>query len=273
MRRGSSIERARLRAIVWLSRRAKSLAMRLTYWTGKDRTPIHPKHLVSEGEDDLWYLRRLSPRERVLDVGSGNGIACLRVAPHVAYVVGLEGDPRNLGAARVLRAERGLANVALVRVDLEDPLPIAGGAFDRALLMDVIEHLHGRVGVLRSIHALLKSDGLLLVSAPNVDTTWKRRLEAAGLSPYIDPDHKVEYTWESLVEELAAGGFEPVGEPELTVYDTPWAGAFDAIGGISLRVYRMLRSRKVAAARRHPGETTGWRVVCRKISPARDAAA
>jgi 2-polyprenyl-3-methyl-5-hydroxy-6-metoxy-1,4-benzoquinol methylase len=270
------LERAFLQAVTWFNRKAKSLAMRLTYWTGKSRTPIHPKHLAAEGDDELWYLRRVAPGQRVLDIGSGNGIACLRVAPQVGaqggYVVGLEGDPRNLVAAQILRRQRNVANVDFVRVDLEDLLPIAKGEFDRVLFMDVIEHLHRRVEVLAAIHALLKPDGLLLVSAPNVDTTWKRRLSAAGLCAYIDPDHKIEYTWQSLIEELAAGGFEPVGAPELTVYDTPWAGTIDAIGGISLPVYRMLSEWKVAAVHRHPHETTGWRVVCRKIPPAQAGA-
>jgi len=45
------------------------------------------------------------------------------------------------------------------------------------------------------------------------------------------------------------------------VYDTPWAGLIDAIGGVSLRLYARLHRWKREAALRHPEESTGFQVV------------
>ncbi len=122
------------------------------------------------------------------------------------------------------------------------------------------------VAVLREIARVLKDDGRLLVSGPNRDTRWRRRLRAAGLFAFSDPDHKIEYTQAEFVEELCRGGFEPDGPLMPVVYDTPWAGVIDAVGGVSLRAYARLARWKREAALRHPEESTGFQVVARKAA-------
>jgi SAM-dependent methyltransferase len=144
-------------------------------------------------------------------------------------------------------------------------LPFPNGCFERVLLLDVIEHLVDRVGTLSEIHRVLRPDGLLFVAAPNRDTGWKRKLKSAGLFYYTDPDHKIEYTWQELQAELRAGGFEPQGQPQLIVYDTPWAGLIDLTGGLSLSLYRQLSRWKALTVNRYPQETIGWRITCGKI--------
>lgn len=121
-----------------------------------------------------------------------------------------------------------------------------------------------RIEVLREIFRVLKDDGRLLVSGPNRETQWRRTLRAAGLFSYADPDHKIEYTREKFLAELAAAGFEPDGPVMPIVLDTPWAGAIDAVGGLSLTLYERLSLWKREAAVRHPEESTGFQVVARK---------
>ena len=48
------------------------------------------------------------------------------------------------------------------------------------------------------------------------------------------------------------------------VLDTPWAGAIDALGGLSLGLYDRLSRWKREAVLRRPAESTGFRVVARK---------
>jgi len=48
------------------------------------------------------------------------------------------------------------------------------------------------------------------------------------------------------------------------VLDTPWAGAIDAVGGLSLALYDRLSRWKREAALRRPDESTGFRAVARK---------
>jgi hypothetical protein len=47
------------------------------------------------------------------------------------------------------------------------------------------------------------------------------------------------------------------------VYDTPWAGVIDAVGGLSLGLYARLGRWKRDVALARPGESTGFRVVAR----------
>ena len=48
------------------------------------------------------------------------------------------------------------------------------------------------------------------------------------------------------------------------VYDTPWAGLIDAVGGLSLGAYARLSRWKREAAVRHPAESTGFQAVARR---------
>ena len=119
--------------------------------------------------------------------------------------------------------------------------------------------------VLREVRRLMMPDGILLVSVPNRDTSWKRRLHAAGLFYYTDRDHKVEYTLPEIERELGEAGFALTTDPVPVVYDTPWAGLIDLVGGLSPRLYRRLILWKIDMAKRHPGESIGWRLVCRRV--------
>ena len=159
----------------------------------------------------------------------------------------------------------GLTNARVFAADVTGTLPFRDRAFDVVLFLDVIEHLVPRVAVLREIHRVLKDDGRLFVSAPNRETRWRDTLRAAGLFDFSDPDHKIEYSRAELLAELAAGGFEPAGDLMPVVLDTPWAGAIDAVGGISLALYDRLSRWKRDAALRRPDESTGFRVRARKV--------
>lgn len=246
-----------------LNRRGKSVGVRFVKYTGKSRHFIHPKHLVSAPWHD-WYVEYLSPVAVVLDVGCGNGAHTLRAAPHCKRVFGFDRDSGQLRVAREELSRLGRSNAHLFAWDVAAPFPFPDGHFDVVLFLDVIEHLGPRVAVLREIRRVLKDGGRLLVSGPNCETSWRRRLRRAGLFAYSDPDHKIEYTREEFLAELRAGGFEPDVPLMPVVYDTQWAGLIDALGGVSLRLYARLARWKREAVLRHPEESTGFRAVARR---------
>jgi SAM-dependent methyltransferase len=251
-----------LQLIRWVNYAATGLSIRLTRWTGKSREYIHPKHLLDYA-DHHWYLRYLRPGDTVLDVGCGNGMHSLRAASNGRRVIGFDYDVRSLAVAQRLSVGSD-GYTFFFCGNAEQPFPLPDSIFDCVLFLDVLEHLDERDRALREIYRVLKDEGLMLLSVPNAETSWKRRLKAARLFYYSDPDHKVEYTPETLRDELARNGFEIVSEMMPIVYDTPWAGLIDLVGGISLRVYQRLAKWKRDMARRYPEESIGWRVVCRK---------
>jgi SAM-dependent methyltransferase len=249
-------------AVDLVNRRGKSVGVRLTRYTGKSRHFIHPKHLV-DAPWHHWYVEHLAPSDVVLDVGCANGAHTVKAAARARRVIGMDYDVGQLRIAAESAARLGFDNVRLFAWDLTRPFPFRDGSFDAALFLDVIEHLSPRRAVLAEIRRVLVPGGRLLVSGPNRDTAWRRRLRAAGLFSYSDPDHKIEYTEQEFLAELRAGGFEPEGSLQPTVYDTPWAGMIDAVGGVSLSLYARLSRWKHDAARVRPAESTGFRALAR----------
>lgn len=259
----NGMRRLLVRSVDLVNRRGKAVGVRLVKLTGKRPYAIHPKHLVDQPWHD-WYLPYLDRGDFVLDVGCSNGAHLVRAATACRSIVGFDYDlPQLAIAGRTIR-ESALSRARVLAWDITGSFPFPDRTFDKALFLDVIEHLHPRVAVLREIRRVLKDDGRLLVSGPNRESSWRRTLREAGLFSYSDPDHKIEYTREEFLGELAEAGFEPDGVVMPVVLDTPWAGVIDAVGGVSLALYDRLSRWKRDAAIRRPGDSTGFRVVARK---------
>ena len=250
-----------LRAVVVANNKAKRLAIRLTRWTGKSREYVHPKHLLGSDEDRYWYLRYVAGGTNVLDVGCGHGMHALKAARRCRQVIGLDGDRRSLDVAHRAARAGGIGNAAFLAADVEHALPVRRGWADTVLCLDVLEHVRARDRLLHEMRAALRPGGALLLAVPNRATSWKRRLERAGLFAYSDPDHKIEYTLPELDAELARNGFRIV-ELHPSVYDTPLIGVVDLVGGISLRGYARLTTLRRRLAERYPEENAGFYAVC-----------
>ncbi len=250
-----------LASVVVANNKAKRLAIRLTKWTGKSAEYVHPKHLLGEADAHYWYLAHLPAGAILLDVGCGNGLHTLKAARRCARVMGVDGSRESLGVAVRERRARAAAHALFVQGDVEEGLPVRAGRFDVVLCLDLLEHVHKRDLVLGEIRRALAPGGVLLLGVPNRSTSWKRRLERAGLFAYSDPDHKIEYTLDELREELGRNGFE-IRHLHPTVYDTPLVGLVDVVGGLSLGLYRRLTRLRVRLAERYPEENAGFAAVC-----------
>jgi SAM-dependent methyltransferase len=99
------------------------------------------------------WLEAAAPEERVLDAGCGEGILVQEFAGRIA----IEGIDANYSSERVQ-----LGSVT--------SLPYADGTFDRALCLDVLEHLayEEQPRALAELFRVLRPGGELLVSVPNL---------------------------------------------------------------------------------------------------------
>jgi SAM-dependent methyltransferase len=79
------------------------------------------------------------------------------------------------------------------QVDANVPLPFDDGFFDVIITSETIEHVESPIGFLRDLKRILKDDGTLIMTTPNVQTIFSRIyfLFAGGLAAHEDSDFKV----------------------------------------------------------------------------------
>lgn len=237
-----------------------ALSIRLVYLTGKSKVPIHPKHLISK---DLWYRNLLNKKMIVLDAGCGSGQHSLKIAPYVKRVIGIDRDLKNLKIAKVSARLENIKNVQFGYGDLEKKISFKKETFDLAILFDVLEHIVKRQLFLKGVKRVLKSNGRVIVVIPNIDTDWKRLQRKYGILSYSDPDHKIEYSKQTIRAELEKAGFK-IRQVTPISYDTPLVGFIDLIGGISLPLYKKLANWKEKMRKLHPENASGFQIVAAK---------
>ncbi len=148
-----------------------------------------------QAERQRIALKGLQPG-LLLDVGCGDG-TFLKNLPKVWQRYGYE--PSKPGQA-------SLKSAGLTMIDMYEPPPELFGKFDVITMWHSLEHISEPAQVLAGIRKLLKSDGLLFISIPNVES-----LQARFFGPkwfHLDPTrHLVHYDRLSLRNVLAKSGF------------------------------------------------------------------
>jgi SAM-dependent methyltransferase len=165
---------------------------------------IHAKHRLTRYHD--FFVERVRPGERVLDIGSGKGELAYDLAVRSgAEVVGIDVKPPSIAFARKRSAH---ARVRFVEGDALDMVP--AGPFDVVVLSNVIEHLDQRVELLRRVVAEVRPHRVL-IRVPAEDRHWHVPLRRElGLPWFSDSSHVVEYDEARLLGELEAAGLETI---------------------------------------------------------------
>lgn len=137
-----------------------------------------------------------------LDVGFGNGALLFTAEEYGFTPVGLDLRRGNVDAMRGIGVEAHCADVTALEQD---------GRFAVASLADVLEHMPFPGEGLRAVHRLLASDGVVLLSMPNMDSMLWKVLGDGELNPYwAELEHYHNFGRQRLFELLRATGFEPV---------------------------------------------------------------
>ncbi len=137
-----------------------------------------------------------------LDVGFGNG-SLLFTAQEWGYVpVGLDLRKANVEALATLGYEAHCVSIEALPHD---------GRYSVVSMADVLEHLpFPKVG-LAAAHRLLRSDGVLLLSMPNMDNMVWRLLHANGVNLYWgELEHYHNFSRKRLYTLLEEHGFTPL---------------------------------------------------------------
>jgi 2-polyprenyl-3-methyl-5-hydroxy-6-metoxy-1,4-benzoquinol methylase len=157
--------------------------------------------------------RLVGRKQEVLDVGCGDGYFAAAIASEENTVCGIDLIPA---------PRRREAFAEYVSADLNEGLFAAAGrlerkTFDKVLMMDVLQQLPEPEPVLRDSLALLKPNGSLIVSLPNVANLTVRLQVLFGRFGYsdrgiLDRRHLRFFTRRSARALLRRCGFDIVAE-------------------------------------------------------------
>jgi 2-polyprenyl-3-methyl-5-hydroxy-6-metoxy-1,4-benzoquinol methylase len=144
--------------------------------------------------------------KRVLDVGCSSGYLARPLVAKGCTVIGLERDPAAAEEARSICEDVLVGDVETME------LPFADASFDVVLCGDLVEHLRDPEAFLVRARPLLRPDGRLVLTTPNV-ANWSMRLGLlAGRWRYtergiLDRTHAHLFTRKTLVETIERAGY------------------------------------------------------------------
>lgn len=161
---------------------------------------VHAKHRLTRYHD--FFVERIAPGERVLDVGCGKGELAYDIADRAgASVVGIDVNPWSLAFARERFAHPA---VTFVEVDVAAYVPDA--PFDVVVMSNVLEHIEGRVDLLARLRTTAQPRRVL-IRVPVLRRDWVVPLrKELGLRYFSEETHVTEYDRGQLTEELAHAG-------------------------------------------------------------------
>jgi arsenite methyltransferase len=130
------------------------------------------------GVANPWVMGRLSPGERVLDLGSGAGTDSLIAAQMIGdqgHVTGVDMTPEMLAKAHASAAEMGAQNVEFVEAEAEH-LPFPDASFDVVISNGVIDLVPDKDAVFAGLFRVLASGGRMQIA----DVTIQNPVSAEG---------------------------------------------------------------------------------------------
>ncbi len=162
---------------------------------------LHTKHRHLKSHD--FFVQRIEPGSRVIDVGCGNGALAYDIATQVEQVsvYGLDILPANIEQAQ---QQFSAENIHFVCGNALIDIPEA--EFDVIVLSNVLEDLEQRVEFLQSLQQRCNPKKFL-VRVPLFERDWRARLkQELGVDDRLDPIHEIEFPQEKFTEEITQAG-------------------------------------------------------------------
>ena len=107
----------------------------------------------------------------------------------------------------------------VIQIPFSPPYPFKDKIFDVVFIAEVIEHILDTDGFLLEVKRIVKDDGFIIITTPNVASLGRRIMLLCGINPYLEFSlstkmsnpgigHIRYFTKNTLFELLGANGFE-----------------------------------------------------------------
>lgn len=151
----------------------------------------------------LFIMERLlgkcSGQNIALDAGCGDGSLSLRLLKKGFQVYAVDADQESCQTLKDRAVSLNCAQRLNVRCSVLEDIDFPASSFDIVVCGEVLEHLDNEIDVLKKFHALLKKEGVLVLSVPMKGKGWDLWDETSG--------HKRLYDYDDLVSLLEKAGF------------------------------------------------------------------
>ena len=104
-------------------------------------------------------IMRGEPKGKILDIGCGDGEYSFNLKEKGFEVIALDIDEERFKYKN---------KIEFLKCDLTKGLPFPNEFFDYVLFLEVIEHIYNHSFVIEEIYRILKPNGLLILSTPNI---------------------------------------------------------------------------------------------------------
>jgi ubiquinone/menaquinone biosynthesis C-methylase UbiE len=189
-----------------------------------------PKFKEGKLKSGIVYpeMFKISPEETVLNIGCGDGVQALIYKDSFKKMVGIDINEDSLEVARQLAEYYDIKNLELIAGNVESIS--LEEKFDKAIAIDIIEHVINPNKLVAEINRLLKDDGELLVTFPAMHDKWenlfrfvgRKILRRKGKTVYKegwDPrEHQYDYLPKKWIKIVEKEGFTMVDSRASTMF-------------------------------------------------------
>lgn len=174
-----------------------------SYW-GKDITSSEGQNKYREDGEKAYaplYSLILSHKKegKILDIGAGTGLFLAKFADKKWQVDGIEFSKDAVAYAKKTYA------ITLKTGDFLD-YKFLEKSFDVVTLNNSLEHLYDPLGTLKQIYKILKDDGILLITVPNIESIGMK-IFSANWYPLQPPRHLYHFSPSTISAALEKTGF------------------------------------------------------------------
>jgi SAM-dependent methyltransferase len=221
----------------------EALAWQVGVWNGMSEIYLHEiDRRFAPVVDAVMTRARLTPGERVLDLGTGTGAVAERAAEAVGpggHVVGVDISPQMLALARARVAARGFAHVTM-REGRAEAIPADDDSFDVVLASLSLMYAIDRGAAAREMARVLRPGGRVVAAvwAGPDDCDIVRFQQTAGSfagpspAPVVGPGALADPR--HFLQQLATAGIEARVEAEVLGFHVDsFAAAWDILARVT----------------------------------------